>query len=116
VLWNTWPASPQLVDFPQIILLTDLDCGLEWLNNQKAAENSVILKFKTAAARTAFLDRLKAEAPALEKYVKASFSQPTVVLVRGGLQENQFRPFLGSDVKVFQDARFEVLPQPTWHA
>ena len=76
----------------------------------------MILKFATTTARSAFLDRLRVDAPELHDFIKASYSQPTVVMVRdhSKLAANQLlsrlSPYLDADVKVFADVQFKVMP------
>jgi hypothetical protein len=74
----------------------------------------VILKFPNSAARADFLLRMK-EAPAGDFRLKASFAQPTVVIVRGhsGASDqwlrSQLSPHLNADVKIFDDVQFGVV-------
>lgn len=75
----------------------------------------VILKFPSAEARSDFLNRLEGDAATQSLRIKPSHTQPTVVTVRtrDRLTEQQLRsqlsPFLGPEVKVFEDVQFSPM-------
>jgi hypothetical protein len=74
----------------------------------------VILKFPSSGARADFLDRMR-DASSADFRLKASFAQPTVVVVRplGGLTDQRLKsallPHLDADVKIFDDVQFKVM-------
>ena len=75
----------------------------------------MILKFPTSAARAAFLDRISNSDSGIAGLAKPSYSQPTVVIVRGrpGLSDRRLQamvtPHLDGRVEVFDDVQFSVL-------
>lgn len=75
----------------------------------------MILRFPNSAARAAFLKRIEGDAPAMKNRFKPSFSQPTVVIVRGRGREaeeqlkSELSRYLGEGVEIFDDIQFAVM-------
>ena len=71
----------------------------------------LLLRFQTAEDRTHFIDRLRREAPELVWQVKASFVQPTVLMVRTSTpqEENRLLSMAAPSVQAFGDTQFKAM-------
>ncbi len=72
----------------------------------------MILRFPSSAARSVFLNRMHGLGSVEKVRFKASFSEPTVVIVRGTSDQvlrSELQPYLGADVEIFDDVQFSVM-------
>jgi hypothetical protein len=69
----------------------------------------LILTFKSAAERTAFLDRLEREAPDLRKQVRALATRPTDLTIREPEVSERVSALLSKDVTVHEEIQFRTM-------